>query len=101
MVQRMSPELGRDRARMVSRPTDVCVRATLAAALLVGLLALSLSGVSAQDGKGQAREACGSDFRRLCTAVTPGGERIRKCLQDHVDELSAPCRQVVVSRTGK
>jgi hypothetical protein len=100
MVQRMIADRGRDHARMFSRPTVVFVRAALAAALLIGLLVLSLSRASAQD-RSQAREACEADYRRLCVAVVPGGGRVRRCLEDHVEALSAPCRQILVSRSGK
>jgi hypothetical protein len=101
MVQRMIPEIGRGRVRTFSRPTAMFVRATLAAACLIGLLALSLSRASAQDGRGEARQACSADFQRLCAGISPGGGCIKKCLNDNFDALSDACKQAVSARTGK
>jgi hypothetical protein len=109
MVQRMILEPRRGRAGMSSSPmlsrsmfsrsTSVWVRAALAAACLIGLLAFSLSRAGAQDG--QARQACSADFRRLCAGTSPGGGRIRKCLNDNFDALSDACKQAIGARTGK
>ena len=101
MVQRMIPEMGRGRVRTFSRPRAAFVRAILAAACLIGLLALSLSRAGAQDGRGEARQACAADYHRLCAGVSPGGGRIKKCLNDNIDVLSDACKQVVGARTGK
>jgi hypothetical protein len=101
MVQRMIPEMERGRVGMFSRPTAAFVRATLAAACLIGLLALSLSRAGAQDGRGEARQACAADYRRLCAGINPGGGRIKKCLNDNFDALSDPCKQAVSARSGK
>jgi hypothetical protein len=101
MVQRMIPAAGRNRITTFSRPTAAFVRATLAAGCLVGLLALSLSQAGAQDGRSEARQACSADYHRLCAAVSPGGGRIKKCLNDNFDALSDACKQVVSARSGK
>jgi hypothetical protein len=102
MVQRMIPDMRRGRVRMFSRPATAFVRATLAAACLVGLLlALSLSRAGAQDGRGDVRQACEADYHRLCAGISPGGGRIKKCLNDNFDALSDACKQVVGARTGK
>lgn len=101
MVQRMITEIGRGRVRMFSRPTAVFVRATLAAACLIGILVVSLSRAGAGDGRASARQACAADYQRLCAAVSPGGGRVRKCLNDHFDGLSDACKQAVGARTGK
>jgi len=101
MVQRMIPEMGRGRVRTFSRPTAAVVRAILAAACLIALLALSLSRAGAQDGRGEARQACAADYHRLCAGVSPGGGRIKKCLNDNIDVLSDACKQAVTARTGK
>jgi hypothetical protein len=73
----------------------------LAAACLIGLLALSLSRAGAQEGRGSARQACSADYHRLCAGVSPGGGRIMKCLNDNFDALSEGCKQAVSARTGK
>jgi cysteine rich repeat protein len=101
MVQRMISATGRDLITTFSRPTAAFVRATLVAACLVGLLVLSLSRAGAQDGRSEARQACSADYHRLCAGVSPGGGRIRKCLNDNFDSLSEPCKQAVSARSGK
>jgi hypothetical protein len=101
MVQRMIQAMRRGGVRMFSRLTAAFVRATLAAACLIGLLVLSLSRAGAQDGHGDARQACEADYHRLCAGISPGGGRIRKCLNDNFDALSDACKQVVGASAGK
>lgn len=101
MVQRMNTEIGRGRVRTFSRPTAVFVRATLAAACLIGLLVVSPSRAGAEDGRVGARQACAADYKRLCAGTSPGGGRIRKCLNDHFEGLSDACKQAVGARAGK
>lgn len=98
MVQRMISRA--TRAATFSRPTVIVVRSTLAAACLIGMLALLLSRVSAQD-VGEARQACKADYSRFCSGISPGGGRIRKCLNDNFDALSAACKQVVSAKAGR
>jgi hypothetical protein len=99
MVQRVVFEDGRP--GVFSRPSVIFVRSALAAACLIGTLALLLSRVSAQDTRSEARQACKADYSRLCSGISPGGGRIRKCLDDNFDALSAACKQAVSGRAGK
>ena len=98
MVQRMI--LRARRAATFSRPMVIVVRSTLAAASLIGMLALLLSRVSAQDAR-EARQACKADYSRLCSGISPGGGRVRKCLNDNFDALSAACKQAVSAKAGR
>lgn len=100
MVQRVTQEKIDGGARTFSRKTATFVPAALIAACLIGTLAALPS--LAQDAKGQAREACEADYRRLCAGVMPGGGRVRKCLDDHADALSPRCQQIIsAARSGK
>ena len=101
MMQQASPETTRHIATTFSRPSAVIVRATLAAACLIVLLAFSLSLASAQGDHSAARQACGADYRRVCSGVMPGGGRVRQCLADHFDALSDGCKQAVSAAKGK
>lgn len=38
------------------------------------------------------RDACAEDLRTLCSGIEPGGGRLRQCLQEHRDQLSAACQ---------
>jgi Cysteine rich repeat len=99
MVQRVIFGVGR--SRTFSRPSVIVVRSVLAAACLIGTLALLLSRVSAQDTRSEARQACKADYSRLCSGISPGGGRVRKCLNDNFDALSEPCKQAVSARAGR
>jgi Cysteine rich repeat len=99
MVQRVIFGVGRPRT--FSRPSVIVVRSVLAAACLIGTLALLLSRVSAQDTRSEARQACKADYSRLCSGIGPGGGRVRKCLNDNFDALSEPCKQAVSARAGR
>lgn len=89
------------RGRMLFRPTDVLMRAIVAATCLIALLMLSLSLAMAQGDRGAARAACEGDYRKLCNGVMPGGGRVLKCLNDNLSSLSEPCRQALADRTAK
>lgn len=99
MLQRKN--FGNGRPRAFSRPSVTFVRSTLAAACLIGTLALLLSRVSAQDARGEARQACKADYSRLCSGISPGGGRVRKCLNDNFDGLSEACKRIVSAKAGK
>jgi len=40
-----------------------------------------------------AKQACLKDIEKFCADVTPGGERLMKCLKPHLRELSPHCRE--------
>lgn len=46
---------------------------------------------AAADGA-KPRDACRTDFERLCKGVEPGGGRIRECIKAHRSEISPQCR---------
>jgi hypothetical protein len=35
--------------------------------------------------------ACGADVKRICAGITPGEDRIRRCVREHIRELSGAC----------
>jgi hypothetical protein len=49
----------------------------------------------------EAQQACTGDMERFCSNVEPGGGRILKCLREHTQELSLPCRQQIATAKGK
>jgi len=73
----------------------------LRAALVVTALVATMSFALAQDMRGQARQACGEDYKRLCAGTSPGDGRIRKCLTDNFDKLSEACKQAMNASTKK
>jgi hypothetical protein len=73
----------------------------LRAAIVVTALVVAMSFALAQDMRGQARQACGEDYKRFCAGTSPGDGRIRKCLADNLDKLSEACKQVMNASTRK
>ena len=66
-------------------------------AFTVGVvLSLSTSAVLAQPaGAKAALNACKPDIGRFCSAVLPGGGRIKQCMKQHLPELSEPCKEAL------
>ena len=61
------------------------------------VLSLSTSVAMAQGAaavKG-ALNACKPDIARFCSAVVPGGGRIKGCMKEHLPELSEPCKEAL------
>ena len=52
------------------------------------------AGHAQQDAAGQA---CRADFSRVCAAIEPGGGRITACVRERFTELSAQCRNALLS----
>jgi len=40
-------------------------------------------------------QACCDDVKKFCKDVRQGGGRIAKCLREHTNELSAPCKEKI------
>jgi Cysteine rich repeat len=60
------------------------------------LLAL-LPPADAAAQQGAARQACGEDISRVCAGIQPGEGRTTGCVREHFTELSAPCRNALIS----
>ncbi|MCO5065706.1 MAG: cysteine rich repeat-containing protein [Rhizobiaceae bacterium] len=71
-------------------------------ALMILALSGSLSGVGMASAQTAAQQAaCKADYQKFCSGVMPGGGRIIKCLNEHIDQLTAQCQQVVKENTPK
>ena len=64
--------------------------------LAASLLALSTLGDAAAQ-QGPVRQACGADINRACAGIQPGDGRITGCVREHFTQLSAPCRDALIS----
>jgi len=60
------------------------------------LISLSASGAFAQSPAARAvLTSCKPDIARFCSAVVPGGGRIKGCMKQHLPELSEPCKEAL------
>ena len=55
----------------------------------------TLGDAAAQQGP--VRQACGADINRACAGIQPGDGRITGCVREHFTQLSAPCRDALIS----
>lgn len=62
---------------------------------------LSIVGPAAAQDKSAARKACAGDYQKYCAGVAIGGGRIKKCLTEHLNELTPDCRSAVIAFTTK
>ena len=75
----------------------------LAIMALVAAAVFGPGAAMAQQGPAEreAMQVCRADYEALCAGVPPGGGRILACLQQHVDKLSAGCKQALASLKTK
>ena len=59
-------------------------------ALVIGILLLSTGGGMAQV-KAVAK-ACAADIKSHCSDIKPGEGRVKACVSEHFDELTANCQ---------
>lgn len=69
----------------------------------LALLGLAIPSIAtaeplAQATAGTVRQACKTDYRRLCDGTKPGGGRILACFKSHAADLSAECREALLSQ---
>jgi hypothetical protein len=64
---------------------------------LVAIPTVAVNTARAQTGA----DACGADVEKYCKDVPVGGGRRYKCLKDHENELSAPCKKHIADVKGK
>lgn len=81
------------------------MRYTLRPVLALSLLALCCAA-SAQsdtaagkggDHKGSGGQVCKADAESFCKGVQPGGGRIARCLAEHKNELTEPCKTALTT----
>jgi hypothetical protein len=64
-------------------------------ALLAMVAGLGTTAAAQGLDRNAAREACGADYSKYCSAVMPGGGRILRCLGQHLEKLAPACRSMV------
>ena len=65
--------------------------------LVVGtILLLGSAGAFAGETKKQVVIACEGDIKHFCGNVQPGQGRIKACMEAHMHELSARCKQAIL-----
>jgi cysteine rich repeat protein len=74
-------------------------------AVLCGLLLCLVASEAAaqQPSKAQAdaiRQSCRADYQSRCAGVPTGGSAALQCLQQHLADLSPPCRTAVGAAAG-
>ena len=68
--------------------------------LMAALASLGhITVAEAQDLTG-ARQACMADYSKHCANVRPGGGRVKKCLTENLDKLTADCKAAVIANTN-
>jgi len=62
--------------------------------VVIACIGILFAGMEAY-AQGQ-RGPCAEDIASICKDVQPGGGRLAKCLKDHQEELSQPCRNKIL-----
>jgi hypothetical protein len=66
--------------------------------LLIFLLGIRLvAAQTASPSMWALRKACGSDIRSVCAGIMPGGGRIKQCMIEKRDQLSADCKSALAN----
>ena len=57
----------------------------------------SAQGVGYAEAMDRVATSCAKDIAKFCGKVSLGGGRIQKCLREHLDALSPPCKDALTS----
>jgi hypothetical protein len=69
-------------------------------AAMIGIIvfaALTRSGSVLAFDQVAAQQACGNDVDALCADAVPDQKLIAACMQRHIKQVSAPCRQFMAA----
>ncbi len=72
--------------------------------VMLGMVVVSAVAAAQTTAPGQPKQlapagaACKADVQRLCAGVQPGGGRIRACMRQHQQDLSAGCKAAISHR---
>jgi len=64
----------------------------LKSVLAVGAVLLLFGSTASAQSRARA---CVDDIKKFCASVEPGGGRIAGCVKEHLNDLSAPCQNLV------
>ena len=76
------------------------MKLALAAGLALASTLILADAAAARGAMAGVRAACQSDLQTLCAGVQPGGGRIKACLKDHKDQVSAGCKSALAQMTA-
>lgn len=82
------------------RPRDLVLPAVVIAPVLLAAIAGPATAQSAQPNSQMmqtVQKACGTDIRKLCADVQPGGGRIMQCMKAKESQLSGGCKTALLS----
>jgi hypothetical protein len=65
--------------------------------LLIFLLGSHVAAQTTSPSMWSLRKACGSDIRSVCAGIMPGGGRIKQCMIEKHDQLSAGCKSALAN----
>ncbi len=68
--------------------------------VLISSLLFGCVGVAAWPQQGRAasvRQACATDYKKLCSGIQPGGGRIAACFRQNAAQLSQQCQSALLA----
>jgi hypothetical protein len=70
---------------------------TIAASIAAAAIFAAAGAAHAQS----VRDACASDYQKVCSGMLPGGSRIAKCFVAHKDQLTDGCKTALLTEAAK
>lgn len=79
------------------RPRDLLLPAMVAVPALFAAFAGPANAQANSQAAQMIQKACGSDIKKLCADVQPGGGRIMQCMKANEAELSNTCKSALAT----